>query len=239
MKIENIRCFEDFAQALLEAGFSMGGGNDEGIFAVIPFSWNQEPPFDTPVRWHTGNPETDPWEWRVRVLIERDDVAYGKFFLKKSGYITREWFPHFIAARRGDATMIEHYFDGHASREAKQIYEIISAAEGGVLDVEEIKRLGSFKKEDKSRFDRALTELQMGLFITMCGTNRRISSTGKEFGWNSMMYCTTEAFWGPEVFEKAAEITYDDAISSITAQILKLNPAAEAKKITKFINALK
>lgn len=76
--------YNSFLENLLAAGFSMGGGNSEGIHAVIPWNWNQEPPYDTPVRWHTGDPETDPWEWRMRVLDERRDIAYAKLFFKKA-----------------------------------------------------------------------------------------------------------------------------------------------------------
>jgi hypothetical protein len=92
--------YNDFVNSLLDAGFSMGGGNSEGIFSVVSWSWNEAPPYDTPVRWHTGDPETDPWEWRIRVLDERDDIAYAKLFFKKSGYITKEWYPYFLAVRR-------------------------------------------------------------------------------------------------------------------------------------------
>ncbi|MDR0905520.1 MAG: hypothetical protein LBN00_05015 [Oscillospiraceae bacterium] len=239
MKTAEIRNFNDFCAALINAGFSLGGGNDEGIFAVVPFSWDERPPYETPVRWHTGDAETDPWEWRVRVLTERSDVAYGKVFFNKSGFITREWYPYFLAARRGDGNLSEHYYDGHVSQTAKQIFELIAGSEHGALPVEEIKRLGHFAKEDKSRFDRALTELQTGLFVTMCGTNRRVNAKGEEYGWNSMMYCTTESFWGGEVFNQAAELAQDAAVAAITAQILRLNPGAEPKKITRFINAAK
>lgn len=41
---------------------------------MISWNWNETPSYDTPVRWHTGDPETDPWEWRIRVLDERDDI---------------------------------------------------------------------------------------------------------------------------------------------------------------------
>ena len=239
MKAYEIRSFSDFCAALLEAGFSMGGGSKDGIFDIVQFSWNDTPPYETPVRWHTGDAETDPWEWRVRVLTERSDVAYGKFFFNKSGFITRKWFPYFLAARRGDATLTEHYLDGHVSQTAKLIYGLIAGSERGALPVEEIKRLGRFTKEDKSRFDRALTELQSGLFVTMCGTNRRVNAQGEGYGWNSMMYCTTETFWGAEVFDEAAKLATSDAISAITTQILTLNPSAEPKKIAKFINAAK
>ena len=85
-----IRCYDDFIEALLTAGFSMGGGSADGIYAIIDRGWNDTPPNDTPIRWHTGDPETDPWEWINRVLDERNDIAYGKLFFKKSGYIDRK-----------------------------------------------------------------------------------------------------------------------------------------------------
>ena len=66
-----IRDFEDFCRELQSCGFSMGGGNAKGIFALIDFDWTVPPREDNPVRWHTGDPETDPWEWRMRVLEER------------------------------------------------------------------------------------------------------------------------------------------------------------------------
>ncbi|MCA5960928.1 hypothetical protein LC724_11655 [Blautia sp. RD014234] len=96
--MKNIRSYEDFTEVLLEAGFSMGGGSSEGIYSIINWEWDKEPPYETPVRWHTGDRETDPWEWRMRVLDERDDIAYAKCFFKKSGYITRQWYPCFSPA---------------------------------------------------------------------------------------------------------------------------------------------
>lgn len=63
-----INNFSDFCTALHKCGFSMGGGNSKGIFAVIPFGWEEQQSIDSPIKWHTGDPETDPWEWRMRVL---------------------------------------------------------------------------------------------------------------------------------------------------------------------------
>ena len=84
-----VKNYNDFVTNLFEAGFSMGGGNGEGIHSIIPWNWNEEPPYETPVRWHTGDIETDPWEWRIRVLQESDDVAYGKLFFKKAATLQR------------------------------------------------------------------------------------------------------------------------------------------------------
>jgi hypothetical protein len=222
----------EFITELHSAGFSGAvGGKDDGVFGLFRYGWGAED--DNAPPWHTDDPETDPWEWRVRVLNERDDIAYGKLFFRKAGYITRQWYPYFLAARRDGNTFDELYADGLYSREAKQIYETLT--ENGGLPVHEIKALAGFGRDDKSRFERALTELQMGLFITTCGQAQKRSKIGGGYGWASMMYCTTEQFWDDEIFTQAAKIDSGEATETITKQILKLNPEANAKRIHKFI----
>ena len=222
-----------FIENLLAAGFSIGGSNDEGIYAIVTWGWRETPPYDTPVRWHTEDPETDPWEWRMRVLDERDDIAYAKLFFKKSGYITKDWYPYFLAARRGGDTFEDAYGDGKISHFAKRIYDVVT--ENGVLPSHAIKKLAGFTKDDKSGFDRALTELQMKMFLTMCGRQQKMSQKGEEYGWSSSVFCTTEQFFGADVFEKAAKISPEEACAAIKEQVLKLNPSAQDKKIMKFI----
>jgi hypothetical protein len=233
MLMDRILNFNDFVNTLHKSGFSMGGGNDEGIYAIIPWSWNEAPPYETSVRWHTEDLETDPWEWRMRVLNERDDIAYAKLFFNKSGYITKEWYPYFLAVRRDGADFNEAYFGGAISHIAKRIYGLISRNDMMPLHI--IKQEGGFGKEDKSKFDRAITELQMKMYITMCGSAQKLSAKGEEYGWNSTMFCTVERFWGESVFDKAAKITIDEAIEKITEQVYELNPNADGKKIKKFI----
>ena len=228
-----IRNYNDFIETLMKAGFSMGGGSDDGIYAVIDWGWTESPPYDTPVAWHTGDYDSDPWEWRIRVLDERTDIAYAKLFFKKSGFITKDWYHYFLAARRGGSTFEEAYEAGTISHFAKRIYDVVTTY--GVLASHEIKQMAGFSKEDKSAFDRALTELQMGMFITTCGARQKISQTGEEYGWSSIVFCATEQFFGKEVFEKAAGISKDEAYEVIRGQILKLNPATEEKMIGKFV----
>ena len=228
-----VQNYDDFIEALLIAGFSMGGGSADGIYAIIERGWNEEASPDSSIRWHTGDPETDPWEWINRTLDERNDIAYGKLFFKKSGYITKKWFPLFLAVRRGGVEFDDAYEDGTISHFAKRIYDIVSANE--TIPVEEIKRLGGFSREDKSRFDRTMTELQMKLFISPCGRRMKVSKNGEEYGWSSTVFCTTERFWDESIFEEATKTTADEAFEKIKTQILKLNPSAEDKKIKKFI----
>jgi len=228
----NLKNFNDFVQILLVSGFSMGGGNDEGIYAIVNHDWQTAPP-GSPIIWHTGDPETDPWEWRVRVLNERDDIAYSKCFFRKSGYITSEFIPYFLAVRRGRRGFQDEYADGLISQYAKRIYDLIS--EYGELPLQEIKAIGGFMRDEKSRFDTALTELQMRLYLTICGTRRKRNAKGEEYGWNSTMFCTAEQFWeDTDVFARAVKLNEDEAYNAIRERVLKLNPIADEKKIRKF-----
>ena len=107
-----VKNFADFCEELLRCGFSLGGGSAKGIFAVIDYDWQAPVAEGNPIVWHTGDPETDPWQWRMRVLEERDDIAYAKFFFGTSGYITKEWYPYFSAVRRNGYDFEDAYETG-------------------------------------------------------------------------------------------------------------------------------
>lgn len=218
--------FSDFVENLTEAGMSMGGENNEGVFGLSDF-------FAENIMWHTEEPETDPWEWRMRVLHEREDIAYGKFFFKKSGYITKEWYPYFYAVRRGKKELAEEYEEGNISRYAKRIYELL--CEHKELPLHLIKQYGGFGKEEKSKFDAAVTELQMKFYITMCGRARKKSKAGEEYGWSSTVFCLTEDFFGEEVLRRAEALSEGEAFEKIKQWIYLLNPQAKESKVKKFI----
>jgi len=228
-----IQNYSDFIAQLLKAGFSMAGGNSGGIYAVVPFSWNETPPQPTAIRWHTGDPETDPWEWRMRVLNERQDIAYAKMFFRKGGFVTREWAPCFLAARRQGKSFEEEYADGGMSSYSKRIHEVLQ--ENGSLPVHILKPMAGFGREEQAKFERALVELQMKFYITMCGCRQKISRAGEEYGWSSTVFCTTEEFWSEEVFSEAEKILPEEAVRRITHQVTLLNPEADSKKIRRFI----
>ena len=228
----NLNNFNDFVRILLASGFSIGGGNDEGIYAIVDYDWLNIP-HDSPIIWHTGDPETDPWEWRIRILSECSDIAYAKCFFKKSGYITSEYYPYFLALRRGGVAFDDEYSDGLISHSAKRIYDVVR--EYGELPLHDIKTIGGFSRDEKSRFDSALTELQMRLYLTICGTRRRMNAKGEEYGWETTMFCTTERFWEhTDVFDRAAVIDEPEAYAMIRERVMKLNPNADEKKIRKF-----
>ena len=224
-----VQCYDDFCGELLAAGFSLGGGSDKGIYAIVPFDWTEQPE-DTPVRWHTGEPDTDPWEWRMRVLEERSDIAYAKVFFRSSGYITKEWYPYFLAARRKGMTFDEAWEAGLVSDLARRIYR--AAEQNGRVAMHDIKRLAGLSGESSAHIEKAMTELQMGMFLTICGRAQKLDKYGQPYGWSSTVFCTPEEFWQGESFP---EIPPEKAAEAIRARVLELNPEAQERKIKKFI----
>lgn len=234
--LATIRNYDDFCRALLKAGFSLGGGNAKGIFALIPYSWENQAQVDSPVKWHSGDADTDPWEWRMRVLEERDDVAYAKVFFGTSGYITKQWAPYFAAVRRAGQSLAEAYAQGTVSRMGKRIYDVLFGR--GPLPLHEVKQAAGITREEAGAFDRALTELQMRMFVTLCGRRQKTNRQGESYGWNSTVLCTLEDFWqarGLPAQELFGVSSAQQAAQAIIHQVLALNPQAKAKDIRKFI----
>lgn len=223
MEFAPIRNYADFIGTLRTAGFSMGGDSD-GIFSLCDrFAEN--------IRWHTGDPETDPWVWRRRA-VEEGDIAYGKFFFHKGGYITREWLPLFMAVRRDGLELSEMYEDGAITRMEKEIYELIR--KGGRMSFSELKSLLAVRKESASKFESATVRLQAGMFITICGEARKLAATGEPYGWPVNVFCPIEAI-DEELWEDACDYDTEEAETLIRNRILELNPAADEKAIRKFI----
>ena len=226
-----IRGYEDFCRALEAAGFSMAGANASGIYTVIPFDWNQDVG-DSPLRWHTGDPDTDPWQWRMRVLNERDDVAYGKLFFGKGGYLMKNWYAPFICARRKGLSAEAAYADGILSRGGLSIYRCL--AENRRMSAHALRSAAGFQK-DGAGFTKGLVELQMKMYIVTSGEAYRIGLDGLPMGWPSNEYVLGDDFFGGAV-DEAMEMDIQGARALIERQVLALNPDAQANKIRKFID---
>ncbi|HZW50065.1 MAG TPA: hypothetical protein VFF80_08065 [Bacillota bacterium] len=222
MEIPTIHNFKDFYIALQLAGFSTAGDNGEGIFSLQ----NHTSPA---IVWHTDEPETDPWTWRIRAISEYSDVAYGKVFLKKNGWITRKWYPYFIAVRRAARSCDELYNEGKLSRLERDIYDMIK--KGTASAVHDIKSITGDKTTES-----ALIRLQILLLITLDGQTRKLSKNGVPYGWPVSSFCTVEEFFTNELQEEAELLSCDEAEVMIRNQILCLNPQASEANIKRFID---
>ena len=223
MKVYDISSYDDFEKAMDEVGFTLLGGNDEGIFSM-------EPGYSPIIEYHTGNADTDPWQWRMRAVRETVHISYGKVFKKKSGFITKEWLPYFIAVRRKGKSAEELYEDGLLSRHEKQVYDFIEDNGGTSLS----KLILIMGRDEKKHIERALTGLQMKMLISVHDETYKLSKLGLPYGWPVSVYCTMD-----RMFTGLQKVDPVEAEEKIRQHIMFLNPDAKESDISKFIGLMK
>lgn len=222
---KSITSYQIFIDALLTTGFTPAGTSD-GIFSLCDY-------FDDNIEAHTDSPDTDPWAWRMKSILSRDDILYGKIFFNKGGYLTKEWFPYFYALRRQGQSFEEIYSLGKISHVGKQIYELIENQPN--ISLSELKNMLAITKESKARFEQALTDLQMKLLITISGQTYKTGKDGQPYGWPVTTFVTIDKLICDERMPIFKDLVKEEAFDKIQSRIFALNPNASNKKIDKFI----
>jgi hypothetical protein len=110
------------------------------------------------------------WEWKDTLAIA-GRILYGKYLRKKPVFISLDLVPHFYALSGNYGELddyLEEYREGRLSDEARRVYEAL--LEHGALPTSRLRREARLYGHDlASRFERALTELQMGFKIVKVG----------------------------------------------------------------------
>lgn len=178
-----LNTYEQFIERVDSLGFmAMSGGFLDGFPTL-----ERETARD---QWHTGDPETDPWQWKDRAAAEHN-LAFGCLLGGHKGFISRDMYPLFFAACRPQADIHERYEDGTVSQTLLQAYKLFER--GGILSTADIRnRMGVTKKQGASRLDSAIAQLQRQFLITVCGNQRKVSQDGREYGWPANTYCLAE-----------------------------------------------
>ena len=166
----------------------------------LPLFANEVPGFSaeehvSPLFWWTGDPEQDPWEWR-EIIPATGEVAYGKFFNNKTGFISREWFPYFANARRDGYDFDAAWDDGLVQRRYKAIMDLCE--DGGMHPGFELKPAAGFGKEGYKNFDGCITQLQMQTYLIIRKFEQRRNKRGLSYGMAISYYQKPEELWGYE-----------------------------------------
>lgn len=198
--------------------------NDVGF---LPLFQNEIPGFSVEEQvsdrfWWTGDPAQDPWEWRA-MIARSGEVAYGKFFGKKAGFISRDWFPHFANWRRDGYDFDARWDDALASARSKKIMDRFQSEE--LLLSTRLKQLAGFGKGGEKNFSGVITELQMQTYLIIRDFRRRQNKAGAEYGMAVSVFSTPEALWGYEHITSAYGMAPADSHALIVAQRERFYPA--------------
>jgi hypothetical protein len=187
-----------------------------------------------PVPMEHGDPDISKcWGWKDQSLGKRW-WYYGKLLRRRATLVSLDVLPAFYACTENYGDLLdylEEYRAGTMTAEAKWIYDAL--LEYGPLDTIRLRREARMSAESaKSRFDRALVELQVGLKVLPIG----VAEVG---AWNYAF--TYELFqrWFPEVPEQARAIKRSEARRVLVQRYLDNVVAADRKMIAKVFHVLK
>lgn len=187
--------------------------------------------------WWTGDPASDPWEWRI-ALAENEQIAYGKFFDGKAGFVSKEWFPAFANYRRDGYDFDALYEDGFASRRAKKLMDALETDEqmrGRSLMTNELKRLAGFGEGGEKNFAGVLTDLQMRIYLIMGAFRQRKNRRGEPYGWHIACMETPETKWGCEFIGAGYAEPPEASGERIFRQVREHFPAAEGAALRRLL----
>ena len=173
--------------------------------------------------WWTGDERHDPWEWR-RLIARSGRVAYGKFFGKKAGFISKAWFPHFANWRRDGYDFDSLWDEELASLRQKRIMDQFESHRD--LFSFELKQLAGFGKGGEKNFEGTVTDLQMRSYLLIRDFRQRTNKKGQPYGWHISVYTTPEALWGYDYIASAYSIDPAQSRQLIYQQVKKHFPQA-------------
>ena len=173
--------------------------------------------------WWSGEAEQDPWEWR-QLIARSGQAAYGKFFGRRAGFISRDWFPHFANWRRDGYDFDSRWDEELASLRQKRIMDQLAA--GDELSSFELKRRAGFGREGEKNFEGIVTDLQMGGYLLIRDFRRRLNKKGLPYGWPISVYAAPEALWGYAHVTSAYAAEPAQSRELICRQVQKNFPAA-------------
>lgn len=184
-----------------------------------------------PEYWWSGNLERDPWEWR-EIIARSGSVAYGKFFNKKAGFISKEWLPYFVNYRRDGYDFDALWDDEKASLRQKKIMDLfLNEGSEGELYSNDLKQKAGFGKEGAKGFDGIVTGLQMQMYLCCRDFRQRKNKKGELYGWPIAIYSTPEHIFGRELVTSAYKESPADSGKRIAEHLIEKYPEATKAQI--------
>ena len=173
--------------------------------------------------WWSGRTEEDPWAWR-QLIARSGQVAYGKFFGKKAGFISRAWFPHFANWRRDGYDFDSRWDEELATLRQKRIMDQFTAGEERYSF--ELKSLAGFGKGGEKNFEGTVTDLQMYGYLLIRDFRQRLNKKGQPYGWPIAVYTPPEALWGYAHVTSAYRTEPEQSRELVYRQVRSCFPAA-------------
>ena len=224
-----LRTVDQAAALIREIGFLPLFSNEIPGFSVEERSWSGD--------WWTDDPDRDPWSWRQE-LSRRPEILYGKFFDRKAGFVSADWFPVFANYRRDGWDFDALRDEGLAPHRAAKLMEPF-LEDGQTTDAEYLscvlKERAGFGKCGEKNYEGVLTDLQMQSYLFLANFRRRVNRSGAPYGWHLAVVAAPESKLGYDRFAAAYAEAPARSWERITEQIRRFFPEAEDPALQKLL----
>lgn len=205
----------------------------------LPLFANEIPGFSVEERtasiyWWTDH-EKDPWAWR-EIIAREGKIAYGKFFSKKAGFISKEWIPYFANYRRDGYDFDALYEDGKASLRQKKIMDFFEEEDARMASYE-LKEKAGFGKGKEKNFEGTITSLMMQTYLVMRDFTQKKNKKGEPYGWHVAVYSTPEEIFGYRHVTGRYSESPLESKNAIIEHIKDIYPIATDKQIEKLLKS--
>lgn len=235
MEMNQLHSADDLEKAVEELGFLPLFAGDE----VPGFSVEE---MTDPSIWWTGDPATDPWEWR-ETLANRGNVAYGRFFHGRAGFVSRQYLPYFVNYRRDGYDFDAHWDDELASERQKKIMDLFAIPEDAEVTATpelftfEVKKQAGFGTGKEKNFEGTLTSLEMELYLVVSGFEQRRNKKGAAYGMACGKLTTPEARFGRDLVTSKYTEDPKKSLESLVFRVQELFPGSEERQILRLLAA--
>ncbi len=183
--------------------------------------------------WHTGDLDTDPWQWKDRAAEEKQ-LAFGCILGGHKGFVSKRMYPYFYACFQPLESMGDRWQEGLVSQEVKQLWELFQTQT--LLNTSDIRYQMGVGKKGGSKVDNAIVELQKLYYITVAGNRRKLNKAGEPYGWPANVYDKVEN-WAPASWLKASrDLDKSEAGRYLINEGLKISHDVSEAKLRKALS---
>ncbi|MCR5069700.1 MAG: hypothetical protein K6A78_07930 [Prevotella sp.] len=178
------------------------------------------------VQFPEGGWDWPMWKWKGSVINDGGCV-YGKFFNKKAGYVSREWWQDFCNYRRSV----------FPAPEEGTIEDAILATlrENGSMITRELRAMCGFTgPKMRSKFDGYVTSLQMACRIVTEDFIYPRDRHGEEYGWGWSLLTTPEQLYGKDSCR--CDRTPEESRKRLYGHFRALLPEASDRQIMRLLS---
>ena len=189
--------------------------------------------------WFTD--EEGAWEWKGPIIRE-GHCAYGKFFNRKAGFVSRAWLPDWINYRRSrplapnedtaaldDVVMQVILAEGSAT--IQELRHLLGFARGCKRRTAPAAGSEEYPEEEKIALDPILTRLQMEARLVIADFEYAVDRHGNPYGWGMARYAAPETLYGP----LPAEGTPAESFERLRDHFRRMFPEEPESRLRKLI----